>query len=100
MSNANRNLLGTVVHALDRMGRDLTRWAVCGPEARYTGARHEVTCKRCLASLAKRDREFQRKARLAFALAFTGTPTNVYRTAERLRLDSLAAIAREEGASL
>jgi len=33
-----------------------------------TTDRTAVTCKRCLASLAKRDREFRRKARRRFAM--------------------------------
>lgn len=63
MSNANRNMLGTAVHAFDHFGCHMP-WAACGKPVRHTAtARPAVTCKRCLASLAKRDRAFQRKAR-------------------------------------
>lgn len=34
----------------------------------WTCDRAKVTCKRCLASLAKRDREFQNKSRRGLAL--------------------------------
>jgi hypothetical protein len=67
MSNAKANLMGTVVHVFASRTRDHTVYGVCGAEARYTDEHAGgVTCKRCLASLAKRDREFQRKARAQF----------------------------------
>lgn len=66
----------------------------------YSEARHEVTCKRCLASLAKRDRAFQRKARRMIAgIAFT-KPHNVYAADAAMREDAARAIAREEGRAL
>ncbi len=79
-------------------------------------SREFVTCKRCLASLAKRDRAFQRKARATFARNCTKT----WRRANRGRAmcglgfehwtavkkggsridDAVHAIAREEGRAL
>jgi hypothetical protein len=61
--------------------------------------RTAVTCKRCLASLAKRDREFQRKARNELVAHWFTQPHNVYRDAEAARDDADRAIAREEGRS-
>jgi hypothetical protein len=70
-----------------------------------TTDRSEVTCKRCLASLAKRDREFQRKAR-----RWWGFPAGrvieraIYMrsadwplTSWKGRENAARAIAREEG---
>jgi hypothetical protein len=68
--------------------------------------RAPVTCKRCLASLAKRDREFRAKARLGLrrtwlAFALRG---EAYRVSGYWDRDSAAnatrAIAREEGRAL
>ncbi len=55
-----------VVHGLDTEGCH----TLCGADAHAlvlsSEVRADVTCKRCLASLAKRDREFRRKARKGF----------------------------------
>lgn len=65
--------------------------------------RSDVTCKRCLASLAKRDREFQRKARRHFREAERGAIQAIGRDrldelmASMLRASAARAIAREEG---
>ncbi len=78
--------------------------------------RAAVTCKRCLASLAKRDRAFQRKARGTLRRACEREPHgwNVYSWAFRVLRgvvqgsliplsrsgDAARAIAREEGRSV
>lgn len=67
----------------------------CGTRALFWCAsedRARVTCKRCLASLAKRDRAFQRKARRQF-----GFPKSRWLTPKD---DAARAIAREEGRAL
>jgi hypothetical protein len=82
------------------------RVSVCGRETRIgdfsragSSNREHVTCKRCLASVAKRDREFQRKSRVEMAaIAFT-KPHNVYQEDREKREDSECAVAREEGRS-
>lgn len=101
MSNARADLLGTSTHFFLY---DSGCHGVCGACARYTTTdRAQVTCKRCLASLAKRDREFQRKARrflehdrgefgarlsaFGFGLGWSGF----------FREQAFRAIAREEG---
>jgi len=68
----------------------------------YSEARHEVTCKRCLASLAKRDREFQRKARRRFARTERRWEPYARAAIKAQRPkwfaeDAARAIAREEG---
>jgi len=80
------------------------QFAACGMCAQFattsTTDRTAITCKRCLASLAKRDREFQRKARAWFAspdsprrLGFGRRGHTVFGQPE----DAARAIAREEG---
>ena len=74
-----------------------------------TGDRSSITCKRCIASLAKRDRAFQRKARKGIALPPYHFPPGVWPSRAlpplavhhsiRLREDAARAIAREEGAN-
>lgn len=75
--------------------------AVCLSTALATEEPGQVTCKRCLASLAKRDREFRRKARAAWPKYYpnrfgvTEFPWNpCYSLAH---YTAPAAIAREEG---
>ena len=87
----------------------------CGHTGYGYGAvtdRSAVTCKRCLASLAKRDREFQRKARKWWKpptgpvatrpwerngwIMQTRLPSWPY-TIWKFQADSARAIAREEG---
>jgi hypothetical protein len=66
VSNARANMLGTVTHSIERKLRATGEGFLghCGAVARHASTdRAAVTCKRCLASLAKRDRAFQRKAR-------------------------------------
>lgn len=63
-----------------------------------------ITCKRCLASLAKRDREFQRKARSRLVSAVLVRIGSGHRLRAEChicaRRDSARAIAREEGRAL
>lgn len=69
--------------------------------------RSRVTCKRCLASLAKRDREFQQKSRagmthlnyIGWAARQPGVTGEAARKRNMLR-NSVRAIAREEGRAL
>ena len=101
MSNAKANMLGTVTHAIERKLRAsgegfLSR---CGKAARHAAtdsARSAVTCRRCLASLAKRDRAFQRKARGWFGFERL---TSAERVGRKFFAEGEAAraIAREEG---
>lgn len=74
-------------------------------------AHARVTCKRCLASLAKRDREFQRKARRGLDSAATRLLRDLdYGDARQwcavfavwgdFRDSAARAIAREEGRSV
>jgi len=78
-------------------GREST---VCGATmARHlTRERGAVECSRCLASLAKRDREFRAKARRGLTVGHPGHPLGmaIYR-ARGMPGDAAAAIAREEG---
>jgi hypothetical protein len=68
---------------------------VDGWNATSTRKRYRVTCKRCLASLAKRDQAFQRKARVHFG----PVPPIFTRSVWGLRGRQAAAraIAAEEG---
>jgi hypothetical protein len=61
--------------------------------------RDHVTCKRCLASLAKRDRAFQRKARKQFGPRDYPWPDGGrgYRLTLRFAKRAARAIAAEEG---
>lgn len=60
--------------------------------------RADVTCKRCLASLAKQDREFRAKARSQFAHTSPPALDPRYRVGGPLPcFDAARAIAREEG---
>jgi hypothetical protein len=92
---------------------DITDPVACGGRGYNFGSvtdRARVTCKRCLASVAKRDRAFQRKARKGIALPPYHFPRGVWpgprlpplavHHAIRLREDSARAIAREEGRAL
>lgn len=93
-----------VVHA------DYTLGAQCGRGRAHDGVwstvRSDVTCKRCLASLAKRDRAFQRKARKGIGrISLEHVYINAVRlVAARAGLvragDAARAIAREEGRAL
>ncbi len=72
----------------------------------HRGCPHYM-CKRCLASLAKRDRAFQRKARRRFSrratLAAMAPRTRRAYASDRWRdpaLRAASAIAREEGRAL
>lgn len=61
--------------------------------------RADVTCRRCLASLAKRDKAFQAKARGQFAPFFRNMSSYRFKygwTAEHAQR-AARAIAREEG---
>lgn len=81
--------------------------AMCGAGAgectmHIIGDRTAVTCKRCLASLAKRDREFQRKARRHVVMGHGRSFTDEQRLAVFVAgrstwRDAARAIAREEG---
>jgi hypothetical protein len=77
-------------------GRDVDGTFVVASEVRA-----DVTCKRCLASLAKRDRAFQRKARKHRWLDASGewrfTPAQ---RAMRCACEAARAIAAEEGRAL
>ena len=70
---------------------------VCGSRGSGTLAtdRARVTCKRCLASLAKHDREFQRKARQQFR-PDPRHELHVFRGIDNGRADAARAIAREK----
>ena len=85
----NRDRLAIIIHA---------EGVPCGLERGTCIARpgETVTCKRCLASLARRDREFHRKSRLGLASAFDRKTSNIYRTNDLLSGDAARAIAREE----
>lgn len=108
MSNANRK----VVHSFVNRTPTHTVYAACGAEARYTDEHAPgVTCKRCLASLAKRDGEFRLKTRRWFgshAQAQSLANTLRFRADEILhpwahasrKLNVERAIAREEGRAL
>jgi hypothetical protein len=61
--------------------------------------RSDVTCKRCLAALAKRDRAFQRKAR-DFIVSRWRRHTIVIVPGDRGLWDAARAIAAEEGRAL
>ncbi len=100
-----------VVHGLDAEGC----YTLCGAGAHAlvlsSGVRADVTCKRCLASLAKRDREFRRKARRWFAAHtwhaesgnyYVGATFDSARYAwgpATFRIAAKRAIAAEEGRS-
>lgn len=77
----------------------------CGGNSYGYGAvtdRTQVTCKRCLASLAKRDRAFQRKARRWYRSARGSTIDRSMRAYDSGRArprDAARAIAAEEGRS-
>lgn len=81
------------------------QFAACGMWACFATAsttdRALVTCKRCLASLAKRDREFQRKARQYFADRPLYGDSNTYMVTDFYDVSTAViaarAIAREEG---
>jgi hypothetical protein len=62
-------------------------------------ARADVTCRRCLKTLARRDREFQRKARSAFKVP-PQTAARKQATRDAGRTHAARAIAREEGRAL
>jgi hypothetical protein len=86
-----------VVHAHYELG------AQCGRgrarDGVWSTVRSDVTCRRCLVSLAKRDREFQRKARSQFK---TPPQTAARKQAMRDagRTHAARAIARDEGRAL
>lgn len=87
--------------------------AACGAWSEdSTGpGREQVTCKRCLTSLAKRDREFQKKARRQFSAKNRERQINAYLDSVGIprwkgvsgdvpwarKGDAARAIAREEG---
>jgi hypothetical protein len=63
------------------------RWTTATPD------RSGVTCKRCLAALAKRDRAFQRKARAHYAAARWLTLSSRGQNARYLQTINLAMAA-------
>ena len=80
---------------------DFSATTACGIPASqrfcYATEGEAVTCKRCLASLAKRDRKFQGKARGWFG---TRPAHHAGMIADRFRMAAARAIAREEGRAL
>ena len=74
----------------------------------YSTDRSAVTCKRCLASLAKRDRAFQRKARKGLErTTYRGASGAIYigttlesAVCSKPRRDAARAIAREDKRAL
>jgi hypothetical protein len=102
-----------VIKAIHHGANDGDYTCLCGAASyEQTADRSRVTCKRCLASLANRDREFRAKARrgighlaleprdAAYKRAWRVT-NNTRIVAARLGLcrigDAARAIAREEG---
>jgi hypothetical protein len=94
--------MGNTIHIWSDAG-----FAVCGASLYVESdpANHDrasVTCKRCLASLAKRDREFRRKARkgLGFTIGYARFAsmdrTDRYFAVRAGREAAADAIAREE----
>lgn len=75
--------------------------AACGAwsEDSTGSGREQVTCKRCLASLARRDREFRAKARRGMTHAnYIGVARYfAIHRAEIMKANAARAIAREEG---
>jgi hypothetical protein len=104
MSNANRNMLGTATHYTERRGHDAPASLCADTACRHaTTDRTRVTCKRCLASLAKRDRAFQRKARRGLRNGNTRISATWDRVSDwplGTSEDAARAIAREEGRAL
>ena len=90
--------------AVHHCGND--QFASCGTWAcnstTSTTERALVTCKSCLRCLAKRDREFQRKARrgLTHANYLGGARYSPGQRQKLLRTRAWMAIAREEGREL
>ncbi len=110
MSNAKTT---PTVHAPGKPLANGTTLPLCGRWTKDSSCGDAVTCKRCLASLAKCDREFQRKARRGIGYVFrqpggtsrrlsqlhmVGVTAGVRGTVlSGLERDAARAIAREEG---
>ena len=82
----------SVIHyRTDRM----QRYSPCGDMMSLsTCKRTEVTCKRCLASLAKADRGFRTKSRRAFS---PRAEPGQWRHADLMAWNAARAVAAEEG---